>query len=153
MLSVDNITKIDVLCGLSRGGVIAYSFWKNIDTEVTNLILDGAPLAPFPKIVENVMKRSYTDIIRKSKARDNKTLSDFKKQFLPEKYLEDYLKIADRMSSESAKNLISAVSGDQLDGVKKTDTRIFSFTVQRAMKLCQKEQVIFLKKSTPKMSL
>lgn len=101
-----NINTIDVLCGLSLGGVIAREIWKNQKLGVRNLVLDGAPLIAFPKIMESIMTNSYLNIIHKSKVRDRKTLESFKREFLPERYLESYLKIADNMSDESIKNII-----------------------------------------------
>ena len=43
-----NIMKIDVLCGISLGGKIAHEIWKRGTLTVNNLIMDGAPIPPFP---------------------------------------------------------------------------------------------------------
>lgn len=101
--------KIFMVCGLSMGGRIAAVLAGLPDISIENLVLDGAPLIPMPKIVAGIMKGSYTGIIRKSKKRDSKVLASFKKDFLPEKYLQDYLKIADNMEESSIKNIVDSV--------------------------------------------
>lgn len=109
-----DITTVGVVCGLSLGGAIAYEIWKNGIVGIDALVLDGAPLVKSPKIAEMLMTGSYLSIIHKSKQRDKKTLENFKKQFLPEKYLESYLRIADNMSDSSMRNLIRAASSEKL---------------------------------------
>lgn len=106
--------KIDVLCGLSLGGVISHEIWKNGRLPVEHLVMDGAPLVPFGKLLESIMTNNYLGIIHKSKSRDAKVIESFKKQFLPEKYLESYLKIADFMSDASMKNIVHAAGSGNL---------------------------------------
>lgn len=113
-LLAQEIHKVDVLCGLSLGGVISHEIWKRGRLPVDKLILDGAPLVPFGKLLENIMANNYLSIIHKSKERDAKTIENFKKQFLPEKYLESYLKIADFMSDASMRNIVHAASTGNL---------------------------------------
>ncbi len=108
------IQKVDVLCGLSLGGVISHEIWKNGKISIDRLVLDGAPLVPFGKLLESIMTNNYLSIIHKSKNRDPKVIESFKKQFLPEKYLEKYLKIADYMSDTSMKNIVHAASSGNL---------------------------------------
>lgn len=113
-LSEQGVERIDVLCGLSLGGVISHEIWKNGRLPVDKLVLDGAPLVPFGKLLESIMTNNYLNIIHKSKTRDPKVIESFKKQFLPEKYLESYLKIADFMSDASVKNIVHAASTGNL---------------------------------------
>lgn len=98
-----------VLCGLSMGGVIANCIFERTRLRIGHLVLDGAPLQKMPEIAVWFMIRSYQTIIRKSKARDPKILERFKRDFLPEKYLESYLKFADTMSDASVRNMIVSV--------------------------------------------
>lgn len=100
---------IDVLCGLSMGGAIAYKIFENGTLDVKYLVIDGAPLSPIGKLPIWFMKKSYISIIHKSKARDKKTLESFKKDFLPEKYLPSFLKFADTMTDETIVNMINSV--------------------------------------------
>ena len=53
--------------------------------------------------------RHYISIIRKSQKRDPKIIESFKKDFLPERYLEDFLSLADHMDEQSIKNILSSV--------------------------------------------
>lgn len=111
-----NIGTVAALCGISLGGKIAYRIWKNGRLNVRNLILDGAPLVSCPKFAINVMTNMYKNIIHKSKLRDEKVIESFKRDFLPDKYLESYLKIADYMTDDSIKNIVhSAFKGDKFD--------------------------------------
>ncbi len=103
-----------VICGLSMGGAIAHCIWKSGRLNISNLILDGAPLVPYGDFLKQMMIKNYLDIVHKSKTRDEKTLENFKKYFLPEKYLADYLKSIDHMSDLSIKNMIESVSKSSL---------------------------------------
>lgn len=103
-----NIDTIDVLCGLSLGGKIAYEIWQDGRLSIYNLILDGAPLVSCPKIAQSIMIRNYIKIVHQSKAREKKVIESFKKHFLPEKYLDSYLKIADFMTDQSLENIVHA---------------------------------------------
>ena len=103
-----------VICGLSMGGAIAHHIWKSGKLNISNLILDGAPLVPYGNFLKNIMVKNYFDIVHKSKLRDKKTLENFKKHFLPEKYLDDYLKFIDYMSDVSIENIINSVSKSSL---------------------------------------
>ncbi len=110
-----NISTIDVLCGLSLGGKIAHEIWMDGRLKINHLVMDGAPLVSCPKFLQNIMVKNYIDIIHKSKVRDKKVLESFKKNFLPEKYLDSYLKIADHMTDDSMKNIVlAAFSGGEI---------------------------------------
>lgn len=103
--------KTDLLAGLSMGGHIAAELAGRQDIKVNNLVLDGAPLMPLPKIFVSVMTRNYLSIIHKSQRRDPRVIESFKRDFLPEKYLGDFLKIADNMEENSVKNMLESVFG------------------------------------------
>ena len=98
-----------LLCGLSMGGRIAATLAGFPAIHVENLVLDGAPLLKVSKLLVGIMKKSYIGIIRKSRARDPKVLESAKRDFLPEKYIPYYLKIADHMEEESVKNILNSV--------------------------------------------
>ena len=101
--------KVYMLCGLSMGGRVAATVAKNKNLSIEKLVLDGAPLKKLPGILIGIMTKSYKTIIRKAKARDPKVLESFKKDFLPEKYLEEFLKIADNMEDASIDNMLESV--------------------------------------------
>lgn len=121
-----NLDTVDVLCGISLGGKIAHEIWKCGELNINNLIMDGAPLVACPKIAIKIMIRNYKAIVHKSKARDEKVIEDFKKYFLPEKYLNNYLKIADLMSDSSIENMVNTVfAGGKIDGAKNQSRVLF----------------------------
>jgi len=55
------------------------------------------------------MTKSYIRIINKSKAREAKVIESFKRDFLPAKHLDNYMKIADNMEEESIRNMLGSV--------------------------------------------
>lgn len=121
-----NITTIDALCGISLGGKIAFEIWKSDKLNIRNLIMDGAPLVACPRFLANIMINNYKSIIHKSKVRDQKVIESFKKNFLPEKYLDSYLKIADFMSDKSIENMVGSVfAGGKIEGVKNKSRILF----------------------------
>lgn len=121
-----NLMQIDVLCGISLGGKIAHEIWKSGKLTVGNLIMDGAPLVSCPKIAVKIMLKNYKDIVHKSKERDSKVIDNFKKYFLPEKYLDSYLKIADFMTDESIENMVTSVfAGGKIEGISNQSKILF----------------------------
>ncbi len=118
------IRQVDTVCGISLGGVIAYHFWKASGIPVHHLILDGAPLVRIPRIAEVCMIWNYRRILRASRQRDPRTLAAFKRDFLPEQYLESYLKIADRMSDDSICALLRSVCRYELTADMPSGTRV-----------------------------
>ena len=101
--------KLYMICGLSMGGRISATLAGMPQITVENLILDGAPLLSMPKIMIGFMAKSYAKIIEKSKNRDPKVIESFKKDFLPERYLNDYFALADYMNEQSIKNAFNSV--------------------------------------------
>lgn len=111
----NRIDAVDVLCGISLGGKIAHEIWKSGRLHIRNLILDGAPLAACPRFAVRIMLQNYRNILHKSKMRDPGVIANFKKYFLPEKYLDSYLKIADLFTDKSIENIVNSVfSGGQI---------------------------------------
>lgn len=105
--------EVFALCGLSMGGAVSFRLLKNNRFNIKNVILDGAPLTPAGSMLKNIMTKNYLNIAEKSKARDKRTLRNFSKSFLPEKYLGNYLAFIDNISSQSIKNMIASVSDVQ----------------------------------------
>ncbi len=122
---IDNCgSEVFALCGLSMGGVIAYRIWKNGVVGIQKLVMDGAPLKTAPKLATWIMTNNYLTIINKSKKRDPKTLEAFKREFLPETYLDSYLKIADNMEDESVRNIVAAAMSQSLSADIVSDTEV-----------------------------
>lgn len=145
-----NMNTIDVLCGLSLGGKIAYHIWQDGRLSICNLIMDGAPLVRCPKIAQKIMIKNYISIIRQSKERNEKIIKSFKKQFLPETYLNSYLKIADFMTDSSLKNIVhAAFSGGLRDDVKNQSNILFIHGT-KGNELLSKKGAMLMKKFYPK---
>lgn len=143
------VNAVDTLCGISLGGKIAFEIWKSGDLTINNLVLDGAPLVACPKIAVKVMERNYKSIIHKSKARDYKVIANFKKYFLPEKYLESYLKIADLFTDSSIENIVNSVfSGGKIEG-SQNQSRILFIHGTKGNELLSKKSAKEIKKHYP----
>lgn len=100
---------IFAICGLSMGGAITYKIFESGRLNIQYVIMDGAPLLPLGKLSIWIMKKNYLSIVHKSKKRDTKVIESFKKNFLPEKYLDSYLKFADTMSDNTVTNMLNSV--------------------------------------------
>ncbi len=145
-----HMTDVDTVCGISMGGVIAYHLWKNQKLRITHLVLDGAPLIPVPKFASLVMLKNYQRIIRKSKERDPATLKAFARDFLPERYLEQYLKIADFMTDASMCNIITSVFQSSFRTDVVTDTRILFVHGTKGNEILSKRSAQKMKRHYPK---
>ena len=118
------ISEFAVVCGLSMGGMIAHTLWRNQKLKIECLIMDGAPLTPAGRIANAVMMRYYLNVVHKSQKRDPKTLESLKKDFLPEKYLEQYLELVDLISDTSVENIIISMCRSELRIDMENETRI-----------------------------
>lgn len=144
----NRITSIDVLCGLSLGGKIAHEIWKSGRIIIRNLVMDGAPLVSCPKFLINIMIRNYKDIIHKSQKRDPKVFVNFK-NFLPPKYLDSYLKIADHFTDKSIENIVNSVfSGGEIIGIGNPG-RILFIHGSKANEILAKKSAKLMKKYYP----
>lgn len=144
-----NIDVIDVLCGLSLGGKIAHEIWQDGRLSICNLIMDGAPLVSCPKIAQSIMIRNYINIIHQSKAREKKVIESFKKHFLPEQYLDTYLKIADFMTDQSVKNIVHAAFAGGMRKDVKNQSRILFIHGTKGNEVLSKRAATFMKKFYP----
>lgn len=143
------IDTIDVLGGISLGGKIAYEIWKGGKLSIHNLIMDGAPLVACPKFATKIMINNYKDIIHKSKVRDKRVIENFKKYFLPEKYLDSFLKIADLMSDKSIENIVgSAFTASKIEGAEK-QSRILFIHGTKGNEVLSKKAAKLMKKHYP----
>lgn len=138
------------VCGLSMGGAIAIILFGNGILKIKHLVLDGAPLVPSNALLNKIMTGFYTSIIHKSKARDPKTLGNFKRNFLPEKYLDSYLRLADNMSDDSIKNMIDSIGQSKLAVTdNKHGTKILFLHGTKSNELLSKKSAALTKKHYP----
>ena len=144
----NGIDTIDVLCGLSLGGKIVHEIWKSGRIRIHNLVMDGAPLVACPKFAINIMIKSYKNIIHKSKERNAKIFANFK-NFLPQKYWDSYLKIADLFTDKSIENIVNSVFvGGELKGTD-NQSRILFIHGTKANEILSKKSAKLMKKYYP----
>lgn len=97
---------------------------------------------------------TYTSIIHKSKKRDRKTLENFKKYFLPQRYLESFLKFADTMTDRTIKNMLHSVcSNDFTPVVGQHCTRILYLHGTKGNEVYSKKSAQKMKKYYPDMEI
>lgn len=138
------------ICGLSMGGAIANIIFGNERLRIEYLIYDGAPLVPMNSFLCRFMTNQYLYIIQKSKERDEKVLKRFKRDFLPEKYLESYLKFADTMSASSMKNIISSVGKSRMKICENINhTKILFLHGTKGNEILAQKSVKLIKKQYP----
>ena len=111
---VNDYKNIFAVCGISMGGVLAYKLWISGRVKIHHLVMDGAPLTAYNKLVQKAMTKQYLAITYKARKRDKKTIENFSKFFLPSEYLESYLKIADNMSDQTIRNLVASLGKNEL---------------------------------------
>ena len=142
--------KVYMICGLSMGGRIAaiLAGTKGISTDY--LVLDGAPLKKISAVLISVMKKNYISIIKKSKRRDPKLIYDFKIKFLPERYLEPYLKIADNMKKQSVINISDSVFSEFECPVYSERMKILFMHGTKANELISGQSALKMKEVTPR---
>lgn len=114
-LILHNKTEIMAICGVSMGGAISTLLWKRGNLQIENLILDGAPLLPYNKIISNIIAKQYLYLSAKVKKRDTKTLAKCEAKFMPSKYMRYFLDMIDIMSEETIQNCVISVSKYRLD--------------------------------------
>ncbi len=145
--------RVFAVCGLSMGGVIAHEIWKNGRVHIEKLVMDGAPLKAMPNIAIKFMTGNYLKIIAKSKQRDPKTLDAFKRDFLPEKYLDTFLKIADNMSESSVRNIVSSACSQNLRTDINADTKVLYIHGTKGNEMVSKKVGKLIKKHYPDASV
>ncbi len=143
------IPNIDVLCGISFGGKISYRIWQDGRLAIKNLIMDGAPLVSCPKFMQNIMINNYVKIIHQSKERNPKVIASFKKNFLPERYLDDYLKIADFMTDESMKNIVLAAFNGDMKADVENRSKVLFIHGTKGNEVLSKKAAALMKKQYP----
>ncbi len=143
------ISDVHTVCGISLGGAIAYTLWEKQVIPIRNLVLDGAPLVSIPKFARWWMTQNYLRIIRNSHKRDKRTIAAFKRDFLPERYLESYLKIADLMTEESIRNIMASLWSCRIRSDVRSDTGILFIHGTRSNEIISKKAAMLLKKYYP----
>lgn len=105
-----HITKITAICGVSMGGAISTILWKRANLQIDNLILDGAPLLPYNKMISYIIAKQYLYLTAKVKNRDTKVLAKCETNFMPSKYMKYFLDMVDIMNEETIQNCVVSIS-------------------------------------------
>ncbi|SEL05960.1 alpha/beta fold hydrolase [Ruminococcus albus] len=144
-----DIDKVSVLCGMSLGGAIAFEMLKSGSIGIDDLVLDGAPLMPMPKIAEKIMAMNYITILKKTKRRDKKTLDRCRRDFLPERFIDGFLKVSDIMEEDTAKNAMRSVCSRSIPADMDVHSRILFIHGTKANESISQKSAERLKKLYP----
>ena len=104
--------KIDILCGMAMGGRISATLAGMPKMSVDYLILDSVHLQKIPALLLGVMRMNYRNLVKGSKNRDGKVLASCAKDFLPDRYLGEYLQMMDLIKENSVNNISDSVFSD-----------------------------------------
>lgn len=141
--------RVYALCGLSMGGRIAATLAGMQDVHFDCLVLDGAPLQKMPMLLVSIMKNSYIHIINKSKQRDPKVIESCKKDFLPERYLDVFLKVADHIQEQSVRNIMDSVFSRFDYKAYSKESRILFMHGTKGNEMAAAKSAVNLKKMNP----
>lgn len=142
----NNMHAVEVICGISLGGAVAFEIWKNGLLKIGHLVLDGAPLVKCPRFAVDIMIKNYKNIIHASQKRNAEVLKKFKKNFLPEKYLNSFLSIADNMTDGSIENAVNSVFSGNISTDIKFTCRVLFVHGTKANEFLSKRSAKILKK-------
>lgn len=119
---------------MSMGGAIDFQIWENGKLEIQHLKLDGAPLVSAGNLLSALMVKQYLEITHKAQERDSK--------------------IADRMSDQTIRNMVTAASLNQISKPTKRSGKGVLYVYGTVMnELLSKELARVLKRCTPKAQL
>ncbi len=146
--------------GLSMGGVVANKLFESGKLQIKHLIFDGAPLVPMTRFAflntfaQMLMRKQYISIVRGAKKRDKNIIKNFVKYFMPERYLESFLNIADLLSEESIANMVKAACyGDIQTTVNAQDTKILFLHGTKLNEMIAKKSAKKLQKLYPNVGI
>lgn len=126
-LKAEGISHLHAAIGFSLGGVVAFAIWQSWTGKLDRLLLDGAPLSGYGRLLAHIMTDNYLSIVTSSRKRDSKTRRNFEKHFLPRVFWHDYLVIADSISSASVRNMINTTAVNRLKLPLKNDGTVVTF--------------------------
>lgn len=123
--TIGTVTMQDIInaTGLSQGGI--YRFYKDIDEIFRDMLIDN---------------RQRVNI---------KVIESFKKHFLPEKYLDSYLRIADFMTDQSLENIVHVAFAGGMRKDVKNRSRILFIHGTRGNEILSKRAAALMKKYYP----
>ena len=141
--------KAYALCGLSMGGRIAAYLAGMSGISSEYLVIEGAPLKKLPSILKSIMKKNYINILDKSKQRDPKTIESCKRDFLPERYLDDFFKVADSITPQSINNIIDSVFSEYEYKKYSDDLKILFMHGTKGNESVARKSAVTMKKVNP----
>ena len=118
---------INVVYGMSMGGMIASLLWQNKKIKINKLILDGAPILGMSSLIKPIITKSYINLTSKCKNRDEKVLNQAIGSFIRKENFNDFLSVMDEITNEDIKGYVSAISRYKLPKNISSDTKIIFY--------------------------
>ena len=143
-------TNLFAIYGISMGGVIAYRIACDNHISLQKIILDGAPLVATPPFLKLFMKWQYQRLLHQMQQRKSQALIGFEKNFLPKRYLENFLNFADTMTDRSIVNMIDSLGNSQFQyHLNSADIRILYLHGTKINEILSKKTARMLSKLVP----
>ena len=141
--------QIFAVYGISMGGLQTAILWQRNRLHFEKIILESAPLLPFPRIVAWYLTRTYLQLTHKTQQRDEKTLKGAM-SMMGEKNGPHFIRVLDHMTDNSLKTCLSQVFPYGLTGnCSMENTGLWYFYGGTAAELPFRKVARYLKKAYP----
>ena len=112
--------------GMSMGGVLTATIWKNKRLNIEKVIFDGSPLVSYNNFIKKFMTKFYIDITHKSRQREQKTLEQAVNNIITRDKLKFLLQALDNMSDDTIIKYINDIGSFKLsNNIDTKNTKIY----------------------------
>ncbi len=137
--------------GMSMGGVLIATLWKNKRLHMEKILFDGSPLVSFSGFLGELMNhfqlKFYLDVTHKSQQRDKKTLKQATKGIMPKDKMEDFLQVLDHMSDTTIANCLLAVQKFKMSSnLDVQNTKVYYFHGTAVNEILARKSAKYLQK-------
>ncbi len=106
---LDNVGgQVFALCGVNMGGRIAAILAGIPELNIENLVLDGALLSSSPRFVRAFVKKLFGVMLDQTRAGNQSAIDSIKKEMVPERCINECLKVIENLSKGSLNNIIDS---------------------------------------------
>lgn len=142
--------EVYAIYGMSMGGVLTATLWKNRRLNIEKIIFDGSPLISYNKFIKKFMIKFYIDIIHKSQRREQKTLKQAVNNIITRDKLKFLLQALDNMSDTTIVNYINGIGSFKLSSnMEIKNTKIYYYHGTKANEILAKKTAKYIKKYYP----
>lgn len=137
---------IDIIFGMSLGGIIAANLWASKKLNINKILFDGSPLIPYPKMLKSYFTKFYLSVTYKTQNRDTKTINQAVNSIIPEKYLNQFFDVIDNLTDENITRYIDAWGNYKLPDDIISSTKLYYFHGTKMNEMIAKKSAKYIKK-------